>query len=81
MQPDVGAPGVDIVAAWSPISPISHVKGDKREVHYNIMSGTSMACPHATAAATYVKSYHPTWSPSAIKSALMTTGNHCLWFN
>lgn len=33
-----------------------------------------MACPHATAAAIYVKSFNPTMSPTAIKSALMTTG-------
>ncbi|KAJ0495318.1 putative cucumisin [Helianthus annuus] len=33
-----------------------------------------MACPHVTAAAAFIKSFHPDWSPSAIKSALMTTG-------
>ncbi|PWA47287.1 peptidase S8, subtilisin-related protein [Artemisia annua] len=32
-----------------------------------------MSCPHIAAAVAYVKSFHPEWSPSAIKSALMTT--------
>ena len=36
-----------------------------------------MACPHVTATAVYVKSFHPSWSPAVLKSALMTTGN-CL---
>ncbi|XP_028779752.1 cucumisin-like [Neltuma alba] len=73
LKPDLTAPGVDILAAWPPKSPVSTVKGDKRESDFNIISGTSMACPHASAAAAYVKSFHPTWSPAAIKSALMTT--------
>ncbi|XP_059457509.1 cucumisin-like [Corylus avellana] len=73
LQPDLAAPGVHILAAWPPVSPISTVKGDKRALLYNIDSGTSMACPHATGAAAYIKSFHPTWSPAAIKSALMTT--------
>ncbi|GJW19928.1 uncharacterized PKHD-type hydroxylase isoform X2 [Tanacetum coccineum] len=48
---------------------------DKRSVKYNILSGTFVSCPHVAASAAYVKSFHPEWSPSAIKSALMTTGS------
>ncbi|RDY10976.1 hypothetical protein CR513_04423, partial [Mucuna pruriens] len=73
LKPDIAAPGVEVIAAWSPIDPISGVKGDKRKVEYNVISGTSMACPHASAAAAYIKSFHPSWSPAMIKSALMTT--------
>ncbi|PIA54548.1 hypothetical protein AQUCO_00900839v1 [Aquilegia coerulea] len=73
LKPDITAPGVDVLAAWSPQGPPSLAVGDKRSTKYNIMSGTSMACPHATGAAAYVKSFHPDWSPAAIKSALMTT--------
>ncbi|KAI3959637.1 hypothetical protein MKX01_018136 [Papaver californicum] len=73
VKPDISAPGVDILAAFSPVGNPSSVEGDTRTVKYNILSGTSMSCPHATGAAAYVKTYHPDWSPSAIKSALMTT--------
>ncbi|KAK7378467.1 hypothetical protein VNO80_03909 [Phaseolus coccineus] len=73
LKPDIAAPGVSILASWSPLSPISGVKGDLRISISNIISGTSMACPHVTAAAVYVKSFHPSWSPAVLKSALMTT--------
>ncbi|XVE99662.1 hypothetical protein REPUB_Repub03eG0219000 [Reevesia pubescens] len=73
LKPDLSAPGVDILAAWSLISPVSQIEGDTRFVQFNIISGTSMSCPHVSAAAAYIKSFHPTWSPAAIKSALMTT--------
>ncbi|RVW72943.1 Cucumisin [Vitis vinifera] len=73
LKPDVTAPGVDILAAWSPIAPPSVYQHDTRSTHYNIISGTSMSCPHASGAAAYVKATNPSWSPSAIKSALMTT--------
>ncbi|KAI0519100.1 hypothetical protein KFK09_006540 [Dendrobium nobile] len=67
LKPDLTAPGVDILAAWSPLG--------NPKVSYNIISGTSIACPHTTGAAAYVKSFNPTWSPAAIKSALITTAN------
>ncbi|KAK4278885.1 hypothetical protein QN277_016665 [Acacia crassicarpa] len=47
--------------------------GDKRSVKYNIQAGTSMACPHVTGTSAYVKTFHPDWSPAAVKSAIMTT--------
>ncbi|KAG8380759.1 hypothetical protein BUALT_Bualt06G0049400 [Buddleja alternifolia] len=73
LKPDLSAPGVDIVAAWSEATSVTGFPEDTRVVPYNIISGTSMSCPHASGAAAYVKSFNPNWSPSAIKSALMTT--------
>ncbi|GMN24007.1 hypothetical protein TIFTF001_000354 [Ficus carica] len=73
LKPDISAPGVDILASYSPICPPSFSSEDKRRVNYTIMSGTSMSCPHVAGAAAYVKTFHPEWSPSAIKSSLMTT--------
>ncbi|WRX19390.1 Peptidase S8/S53 domain - like 10 [Theobroma cacao] len=73
LKPDLTAPGVDIIAAWSPVAPPSVAYEDPRSVNYNIISGTSMSCPHASGAAAYVKAAHPDWSPAAVKSALMTT--------
>ncbi|MED6157212.1 hypothetical protein PIB30_021205 [Stylosanthes scabra] len=75
LKPDVSAPGVDILAAYSPISSPTGFpdESDNRSVNYDILSGTSMACPHVPGIATYVKSFHPDWSPTAIKSAILTT--------
>ncbi|KAF8396427.1 hypothetical protein HHK36_018046 [Tetracentron sinense] len=66
IKPDITAPGVNILAAWSPLA-------TKENYDYNIVSGTSMACPHVSAIAAIIKSCHPSWSPSAIQSAMMTT--------
>jgi subtilisin family serine protease len=74
MQPDITAPGLNILAAWSGASSPTKLDGDHRVVQYNIMSGTSMSCPHASAAAALVKAAHPDWSSAAIRSAIMTTG-------
>jgi subtilisin family serine protease len=63
LKPDLTAPGVDILAAVSPDSGRS----------FDLLSGTSMASPHVAGVAALLKDAHPTWSPAAIKSALMTT--------
>lgn len=76
VQPDLTAPGVDILAGYSKLATLSGDPDDTRRNVFNILSGTSMACPHAAAATAYVKSFHPHWSPAAIKSALMTTGEN-----
>ena len=68
------APGVNILAAYTKISSMTGTLGDDRFDVYTLMSGTSMSCPHVAGAAAYIKTFHPKWSPSAIKSALMTTG-------
>ncbi|KAK2354260.1 CO(2)-response secreted protease [Trifolium repens] len=74
LKPDVMAPGVSILAAMVPKSdePGSVPIGKKPSL-FGIKSGTSMACPHVTGAAAFIKSVHGSWSPSMIKSALMTT--------
>ncbi|XP_047331641.1 subtilisin-like protease SBT4.4 [Impatiens glandulifera] len=73
LKSDLSAPGDNILAAWTLANSPTNLKIDRRRVPYSIQSGTSMACPHVSAAAAYVKSFNPSWSPSAIKSALMTT--------
>ncbi|CAL5078902.1 unnamed protein product [Urochloa decumbens] len=73
LVPDLAAPGVEIIASWTPLSSPTGEPVDKRRVLYNIVSGTSMACPHASGAAAYVKSHHRDWSPAMIISALVTT--------
>ncbi|GMI93517.1 hypothetical protein like AT5G45650 [Hibiscus trionum] len=81
LKPDITAPGVAILAAWSPASSPTKLPYDPRSVQYNIFSGTSMACPHVSAAATLLRAIHPDWSISAIKSALMTTATFTDNFN
>ncbi len=68
VKPDVTAPGVDILAGHTP-----DVANGLRGENYQYMSGTSQSAPEVTGVAALLKEAHPTWSPSAIKSALMTT--------
>ncbi|CAN0840896.1 Subtilisin-like protease SBT5.4 [Linum grandiflorum] len=72
LKPDVTAPGVYILAAYSEATGPTG-DSDSRHLPFNIISGTSMSCPHVTGIVGLVKSIHPGWSPAAIKSAIMTT--------
>ncbi|KAM1276870.1 hypothetical protein ACFX13_030035 [Malus domestica] len=73
IKPDISVPGAEILATYSPNASITQLEEDKRRVKYNMLSGTSVSCPHAAGAAAYVKAFHPDWFPTAIKSSLMTT--------
>ncbi|KAI4335203.1 hypothetical protein L6164_013872 [Bauhinia variegata] len=73
LKPDIIGPGVNILAAWPDAIGPSGLSQDNRKTQFNIISGTSMSCPHISGLGALLKAAHPDWSPSAIKSALMTT--------
>jgi hypothetical protein len=60
IKPDVVASGVDVRSA-------------KAGGGLLVASGTSMATPHVAGAAALLRSLYPDWSPSEVKSALVTT--------
>lgn len=81
LKPDITAPGVDIIAAWGDNS-LTQAQHDLLvqnafipQANATAIQGTSMSSPHVAGAAALLKQLHPTWSPAAIKSALMTTAN------
>ncbi|KAF3616156.1 putative subtilisin-like protease-like [Capsicum annuum] len=71
LKPDIIGPGINILAAW----PTSMENNAYTKSTFNIISGTSMSCPHLSGIATLLKSAQPTWCPATIKSAIMTTGD------
>ncbi|KAJ0754609.1 putative tripeptidyl-peptidase II [Helianthus annuus] len=73
LKPDFIAPGVNILAGWTNKVAPTGLSEDPRRAEFNIVSGTSMSCPHVGGLAALLKEAHPEWSPAAIKSALMTT--------
>ncbi|MFQ5609042.1 MAG: S8 family serine peptidase, partial [Woeseiaceae bacterium] len=73
MKPDVSAPGVNIIAGFTPET----ANATKDEL-WAYLSGTSMSTPHVAGVAALLMQEHPDWSPAAIKSALMTTSRQDL---
>ncbi|KAK9683901.1 hypothetical protein RND81_10G173600 [Saponaria officinalis] len=73
LKPDITAPGVKVIAAYSEgVSPTVE-STDKRRFPFMVDSGTSMSCPHVSGIAGLLKTRYPKWSPAAIRSAIMTT--------
>ena len=81
LKPDITGPGVDVLAAFI-VDSQSQAQHDAliagtftASANANSLSGTSMSSPHLAGIAALLKQQHPTWSPAAIKSALMTSTN------
>jgi subtilisin family serine protease len=70
LKPDLMAPGQDILAAVAP-------PGNDGKL-FDLYSGTSMSSPHVAGLGALFKQLYPSWSPMAIKSALMTTASDVL---
>ncbi|CAF1929289.1 unnamed protein product [Brassica napus] len=66
LKPDIGAPGVSILAATSPDS-------NSSAGGFDILAGTSMAAPVISGVVALLKAMHPDWSPAAFRSAIVTT--------
>ncbi|NIA27274.1 MAG: S8 family serine peptidase [Desulfobulbaceae bacterium] len=73
LKPDVTAPGINILAGFSPDA-ANAAPGE----NFAYLTGTSMSTPHVAGVGALLLQAHPDWSPSAIKSALMTTAHQAL---
>jgi subtilisin family serine protease len=65
VKPDITAPGVDILAAYT-----AEEGGATSTAMEN---GTSMSSPHITGSAALLRAVQPTWTPSEVRSAINMT--------
>ncbi len=68
LKPDVTAPGINILAGFTPDA-ANTMMGE----NFAYLTGTSMSTPHVAGVAALLRQGRPDWSPAVLKSALMTT--------
>jgi len=73
LKPDVTAPGINILAGFTPDA-ANAMPGE----NFAYLTGTSMSTPHVAGVAALLLQANPDWGPSVIKSALMTTAHQSL---
>ncbi|KAE8684365.1 hypothetical protein F3Y22_tig00111131pilonHSYRG00013 [Hibiscus syriacus] len=59
LKPDIMAPGDLILAVWPPNIAVSRLNNETMFSNYNLLSGTSMARPHASGITALLKGVHP----------------------
>lgn len=65
VKPDLAAPGVSVLGAVAPTAASGR--------NWDVLSGTSMAAAQVAGLAALVRGERPDWSPTAVKSAMMTS--------
>ncbi|MFN8446364.1 MAG: trypsin-like serine protease [Caldilineaceae bacterium] len=78
IKPDLTAPGIHILAGASPQHITSLSDGSTAQYGaqgqlFQVIQGTSMSSPHLAGVGALLTALHPDWSPTQIRSALMTT--------
>lgn len=69
LKPDMTAPGVNILSAFSP------AMTSGTDPLYAFLGGTSMAAPHVTGAAALIRQMYPELSPTEVKTLLTSTAD------
>jgi len=68
LKPDLTAPGVSILAGFTP-----DAANAEQGEFFGYLSGTSMSTPHVAGVAALLLEGNPDWSPAALRSAMMTS--------